>query len=80
MTAMVGINARIPNNLNEIITKIAKTANKSKSRVILNAIKMYVSELKEDLEDYDTAMQILSENNPTISWEDVKRECGLLEN
>lgn len=73
------ITARIPDDLNEALTKVAKQTERSKSHIILKAIQNYVLELQEDIEDYSDAERILAQNNSTVSWEEVQRNCGLLE-
>lgn len=74
------ITARIPKDLNVSLTAIAKKTDRSKSYIVVKAIKKYILELQEDIEDYNDAIEILAENNPRVSWEKVQRDCGLLEN
>ena len=71
------ITARIPETLNKALTEVAKSMERPKSFIILKAIQNYVLELQEDIEDYNDAMKILAENNKSISWEEVMRDCGL---
>jgi predicted transcriptional regulator len=71
------ITARIPDTLNKALTEVAKSMERPKSFIILKAIQNYVLELQEDIEDYNDAMKILAENNKSISWEEVMRDCGL---
>ena len=74
------VTARIPDALDKDLTEVAKSMERSKSFIILKAIQNYVLELQEDIEDYNDAMEALKDNSPTISWEEVQRNCGLLEN
>jgi predicted DNA-binding protein len=76
---MSTITARIPNDLNAALIKVAKQTERSKSYIILKAIQKYVLELQEDIEDYNDAMEVLTQNNPRVSWREVQRNCGLLE-
>jgi predicted transcriptional regulator len=76
---MSTITARIPDDLNAALTEVAKQTERSKSHIILKAIQSYVLELQEDIEDYNTALEVLTQNNPRVSWEEVQRNCGLLE-
>jgi hypothetical protein len=71
------ITARIPDTLNKALTEVAKSMERPKSFIVLKAIQNYVLELQEDIEDYNDAMKILAENNKSISWEKVMRDCGL---
>lgn len=71
------ITARIPDTLNKALTEVAKSMERPKSFIVLKAIQNYVLELQEDIEDYNDAMKILAENNKSISWEEVMRDCGL---
>ena len=74
------VTARIPDALDKDLTEVAKSIESSKNFIILKAIQNYVLELQEDIEDYNDAMEALKDNSPTISWEEVQRNCGLLEN
>ncbi|NQV77261.1 MAG: hypothetical protein HQ490_02775 [Lutibacter sp.] len=74
------VTARIPDALDKDLTEVAKSMERSKNFIILKAIQNYVLELQEDIEDYNDAMEALKDNSPTISWEEVQRNCGLLEN
>lgn len=71
------ITARIPDTLNKALTEVAKSMERPKSFIVLKAIQNYVLELQEDIEDYNDAMKILAENNKSISWKEVMRDCGL---
>ena len=73
---MSTITARIPDDLNAALTKVAKQTERSKSHIILKAIQNYVLELQEDIEDYNDAERILAQNNPTYSLEEVMKELG----
>jgi predicted DNA-binding protein len=76
---MSTITARISDDLDKALTAVAKKAERSKSFIISKAIQNYVLELQEDFEDYNDAIAILSQDNTRISWEEVQRNCGLLE-
>ena len=73
------ITARISDDLDKALTAVAKSTERSKSFIVSKAIQNYVLELQENIEDYNDAERILAQNNPTYSWEQVQRECGLLE-
>jgi predicted transcriptional regulator len=74
---MSTITARIPDALNEALSSVAKTMERSKNFIIIKAIENYVLELQEDIEDYNDAVEILAQNNPSVSLEDVIRNLGL---
>lgn len=73
------ITARISDDLNKALTSVAKKSERSKSFIISKAIQNYVLELQEDIEDYNDAIAILAKDNTRVSWEEVQRYCGLLE-
>ena len=74
---MSTITARIPDDLNAALTKVAKQTERSKSHIILKAIQSYVLELQEDIEDYNDAIEILARNEPTIPLEEIEKKYGL---
>lgn len=77
---MIAVNIRIPDELNEQLSSIAKTMDLPKSHLIRQAIKKYMRELKEDAEDIAIAEKVLANSTgKTISWEQVQRNCGLLD-
>jgi len=73
------ITARISDDLNKALTSVAKKSERSKSFIISKAIQNYVLELQENIEDYNDAIAILAKDNTRVSWEEVQRDCGLLE-
>lgn len=76
---MIGLHLQIPNKLDQDLSYLAKEQEMSKSQLVRVAIETYIQELKEDIEDYHDAMKSLKEGGPTISWEEVKKENGLLD-
>lgn len=80
---MSTITARIPDDLNAALTEVAKLTERSKNHIIYKAIQNYVCELQEDIEDIkaaDEAIARIEAGGKTYSWEEVQRECGLLDN
>jgi len=73
------ITARISDDLNKALTSVAKKSERSKSFIISKAIQNYVLELQENIEDYNDAIAILAKDNTRVSWEEIQRDCGLLE-
>jgi predicted DNA-binding protein len=76
---MTTISAQVSDELYKSLNDVAKQLQRSSSYIIREAIASYIEEMKEDIEDYNDAVEILAQNNPTVSWEEVQRNCGLLE-
>ena len=76
---METLNVRISDDLNDTLVKSAAYLDRTKGYLVRKALEEYLLELQEDIEDYNDAERILAQNNPTYSWEQVQRECGLLE-
>ena len=76
---MATLNVRIPDDLNETLIKSAKYLDRAKGYLVRKALEEDLLELHEDIEDYNDAVEILAQNNPSVSWEEVQRNCGLLE-
>jgi predicted transcriptional regulator len=74
---MSTITARISDELDKALTEVAKSTERSKSFIISKAIQNYVLELQEDIEDYKDAMEILAQNNPTYTLEEIEKKYGL---
>ena len=76
---MTIISAQVSDELYKSLNDVAKQLQRSSSYIIREAITSYIEEMKEDIEDYNTAVEVLAQNNPRVSWEEVQRNCGLLE-
>ena len=76
---MITITAKLPDKYRDSLSDMSKIENRSINDIVADKVKSLIAEFEEDREDYDEAMRRLSQNNKTTSWEDVKRECGLLE-
>lgn len=74
---MSTITARISDELDKALTEVAKLTERSKSFLISKAIQNYVLELQEDIEDYKDAIEILAQNNPTYTLEEIEKKYGL---
>ena len=57
------ITARIPNNLNEALSKVAKIMERPKTFLILKAIEQYIREAEEDIEDAEIALAVMKDKN-----------------
>ncbi len=74
---MSTITARISGELDKALTEVAKSKERSKSFIISKAIQNYVLELQEDIEDYKDATEILAQNNPTYTLEEIEKKYAL---
>ena len=74
---MSTITARIPDDLNIALIKVAKLTERSKSHIILKAVQNYVLELQEDIEGYNDAVEILAQSNTYVPLEEVIKNLGL---
>jgi len=53
---MSTITARIPNDLNEALSKVAKIMERPKTFLIYKAIEGYIKEAEQDIEDAEIAL------------------------
>ena len=76
---MTRLNIEIPQKLVDALASIAQQIHLKEEEIVCNALKAHLQDLEEDIEDYNDAMEILAQNNKTISWEEVQRKHGLLD-
>ena len=76
-TFMTTISAQVSDELYKSLNDVAKQLQRSSSYIIREAITSYIEEMKEDIEDYNDAVEILARNEPTISLEEIERKYGL---
>ena len=76
---MTTISAQVSDELYKSLNDVAKQLQRSSSYIIREAIASYIEEMKEDIEDYNDAVEASKDNSSNISWEEVQRNCGLLE-
>lgn len=57
------ITARIPDELNEALSHVAKIMERPKTFLILKAIEQYIREAKEDIEDAEVASAVMKDKN-----------------
>ena len=74
---MQAINIRIPDELNDKLASLAKSLELPKSYIVRKAIKSYITDLQEEVEDYNDAVKISAMNNPSHSLEQVIKDLGL---
>ena len=74
---MTVITARISDDLDNSLSSIAKSMQRSKSFIVCKAIERYVIEVQEDIEDLRGALESLKINDQTYTLEEVIQELGL---
>lgn len=74
---MTTISAQVSDELYKSLNDVAKQLQRSSSYIIREAITSYIEEMKEDIDDYNDAVEILARNEPTISLEEIERKYGL---
>jgi predicted DNA-binding protein len=74
---MTTISAQVSEELYKSLNDVAKQLQRSSSYIIREAITSYIEEMKEDIEDYNDAVEILAKNEPTISLEEIEKKYGL---
>ena len=75
---MTNITTQITDELNHSLCLLAKELKQSPAYIVNKVIEAFVQELHEDIEDYDEILRRVNQNNKTIPWGQIQRECGLL--
>ena len=60
---MSTITARIPDDLNEALSKVAKIMERPKTFLIHKAIEQYIKDTKLDIEDAEIALAVMKDKN-----------------
>lgn len=76
---MTMISFQVPEELYTSLFRVAKQLDRSGSSIIRQALITYLQELQEDRDNLQGAIEALKDNSPNISWEQVQRNCDLLE-
>lgn len=80
---MATLNINIPDEVRYNFMKLAQELKEPEEKLITHLMANYLTELREDIEDYNDGMQVLEEmkrnNEKPIPLAEVKRELGLLE-
>lgn len=79
MAQMAYLNTRIPEELKNNLISISNILEIKKADIVRKALKNYLLDLQEDIEDVRDAEEILAQNNISEDWEDVKKELGLMD-
>ena len=64
---------QISEELGKCLAELAQRTGRSEKNYAEEAIARFL----EDEEDYRSAMEVLAKNEPTIPWEEVKKQLGL---
>ncbi len=77
-TASVSISANIPIELGEMLDKVSRAEEQSKSYYIKKGLEQLLLDRLEDLEDYEDARkayeEFIASGEKTVSFEDVFRD------
>jgi len=81
MSTTASISANIPKELGDMLEKIAKAEERSKSYYIKKGLEKILTDRLEALEDYEDAKQAYDEHiasgEKAVPFDDMKRELGL---
>ena len=77
----VSISAQIPAEIGEMLNRVSRVEERSKSYYIRKGLELFLRSKLEDLEDYKDATEAYEEfvasAEKTISFSDVKKELDL---
>lgn len=77
----IGVSAQIPADLGEILERISKAEERSKSYYVRKGLELFLMKKLEDLEDYQEARRAYEEfvasGEEAIPWSEVKKELNL---
>ena len=78
---MVNISAQIPAEIAEILGKVSKAEERSKSYYVRKGLELFLMARLEDLEDYEDAAkaykEFLTSGEKTVSFFELKKELNL---
>ena len=78
---MVNISAQIPAEIAEILGKVSKAEERSKSYYIRKGLELFLMSKLEDLEDYEEAAkaykEFMASGEKTVSFSELKKELNL---
>ncbi len=77
----VGVSARIPAALGEILNRVSKAEERSKSYYVRKGLELFLMKKLEDVEDYEEGMrayeEFLASGEETIPLSEIEKELGL---
>ena len=78
---MVNISAQIPAEIAEILGKVSKAEERSKSYYIRKGLELFLMSKLEDLEDYEEVAkaykEFMASGEKTVSFSELKKELNL---
>ena len=78
---MVNISAQIPAEIAEILGKVSKAEERSKSYYIRKGLELFLMSKLEDLEDYEEVAkaykELMASGEKTVSFSELKKELNL---
>ncbi len=77
----IGVSAQIPADLGEILDRVSKAEERSKSYYVRKGLELFLMKKLEDLEDYEEARKAYEEfvasGEEAIPLSEVKKELNL---
>ena len=77
----VGVSAQIPADLGEILDRVSKAEERSKSYYVRKGLELFLMKKLEDMEDYEEGMrayeEFLASGEETIPLSEIEKELGL---
>ncbi len=77
----VGVSAQIPAALGEILNRVSKAEERSKSYYVRKGLELFLMKKLEDVEDYEEGMrayeEFLASGEEAVPWTEVKKELNL---
>ena len=78
---MVNISVQIPAEIAEILGKVSKAEERSKSYYIRKGLELFLMSKLEDLEDYEEVAkaykEFMASGEKTVSFSELKKELNL---
>lgn len=63
---MTNLNIEISMELNQTLVMIAEKLHEQESDIVVKALKLYLQELLEDIEDADIALEVMADKNQKL--------------
>ena len=77
----VGVSAQVSADLGEILDKVSKAEERSKSYYVRKGLELFLMKKLEDMEDYEEGMrayeEFLASGEETIPLSEIEKELGL---
>lgn len=63
---MTNLNIEISTELNQALVMIAEKLHEQENDIVVKALKLYLQELQEDIEDADIALEVMADKNQRL--------------